>query len=42
MNKEEITCEHCEAEFYVECPEEICYCVCCGEQIIDLEDGREE
>jgi len=33
MNKEDITCPHCEAEFYVECEENITFCVVCGEEI---------
>jgi len=43
LNKEEITCPNCEAEFYVECDEDIIFCVVCGQEIgEDDEDSYED
>jgi len=38
MNKEDILCPHCEAEFYIESEESAIYCICCGDEIGDDED----
>lgn len=42
MNKENITCPNCEAEYYVESFDPIKYCVSCGESLDDVEIYRED
>jgi|DEB0MinimDraft_6_1074348.scaffolds.fasta_scaffold887885_1 predicted RNA-binding Zn-ribbon protein involved in translation (DUF1610 family) len=43
MNKEEIFCQNCEAEFYVESEYDIIYCIQCGEEIgYDDEETEED
>ena len=37
MNREEVTCQNCSEEFYVETSSLITYCVCCGEPLKDLD-----
>lgn len=41
LNKEEIICQNCESEFYVESEEDILFCVTCGEELKDDEDDYE-
>jgi len=39
LNKEDIICSNCEAEFYVESEEDIIFCIACGEEIGEDEDS---
>lgn len=41
LNKEEIICQNCESEFYVESEEDIIFCVTCGEELKDDEEDYE-
>lgn len=33
MQKEEVICPVCEAEFYIEHDDVVRYCACCGEEL---------
>lgn len=38
MNRLEVSCPNCEAEFYIETSEPIEFCACCGDRI-EVDEG---
>lgn len=42
MNRQELTCSACEAEFYIETSEPVEFCPACGEPLIEDLGGEFE